>query len=195
MRPHIIWTIFRKEITEALRDRVTLAAVIGLPLLLYPLMILGMTKVQKAHIESEDERVSQAAVWGDAPVTLLTALHNVTNLSLTNWAGAGEDLQTEFRAGKFQPPAEEDLAPTAALDVISGQFIVDAIRRKRAAGRAVLFSTHIMSEAELLCDRILFLHAGRITDSGTLTELLARTGCPNLTEAFLLRARETATVS
>ena len=83
--------------------------------------------------------------------------------------------------------------PTAALDVISGQFIVDAIRRKRAAGRAVLFSTHIMSEAELLCDRICFIHAGRITDAGRLDELLARTGCANLTEAFLSRARETDT--
>jgi sodium transport system ATP-binding protein len=82
--------------------------------------------------------------------------------------------------------------PTAALDIVSGQFIVEAIRRKRTAGRAVLFSTHIMSEAELLCDRILFLHAGRITDSGTVDELLARTGCANLTDAFLTRARETA---
>jgi sodium transport system ATP-binding protein len=82
--------------------------------------------------------------------------------------------------------------PTAALDIVSGQFIVEAIRRKRAAGRAVLFSTHIMSEAELLCDRILFIHAGHITDSGTLTELLTRTGCSNLTDAFLMRARETA---
>jgi sodium transport system ATP-binding protein len=49
-----------------------------------------------------------------------------------------------------------------------------------------------MSEAELLCDRILFIHAGHITDSGTLTELLTRTGCSNLTDAFLMRARETA---
>jgi sodium transport system ATP-binding protein len=85
--------------------------------------------------------------------------------------------------------------PTAALDIISGQFIVEAIRRKRAAGRAVLFSTHIMSEAELLCDRICFILAGRITDTGTLQELLARTGCDNLTEAFLSRARETGAVA
>ena len=47
---------------------------------------------------------------------------------------------------------------------------------QRAAGRAILFSTHIMSEAEYLCDRILLLHEGRIIDEGTLDELLARTG-------------------
>jgi len=77
--------------------------------------------------------------------------------------------------------------PTVALDVVSGQFIVESIRRQRQAGRAVLFSTHIMSEAEYLCDRILLLHRGRIIDEGTLEDLLGRAGSRNLTDAFLLR--------
>lgn len=75
--------------------------------------------------------------------------------------------------------------PTTALDVISGQFVAQAIRRKREEGRAVLFSTHIMSEAEYLCDRIALVHAGRIIDEGTLPELLARSGRKNLTDTFL----------
>jgi sodium transport system ATP-binding protein len=75
--------------------------------------------------------------------------------------------------------------PTTSLDVISGQFIVESIRCERAGGRAVLFSTHIMGEAEYLCDRILLLHGGRIIDSGPLPELLQRAGCDNLTDAFL----------
>ncbi|MBE0540140.1 MAG: ABC transporter ATP-binding protein [Verrucomicrobia bacterium] len=79
--------------------------------------------------------------------------------------------------------------PTAALDVISGQFIHEAILRERAAGRAILFSTHFMGEAERLCDRIYLLHEGRIADHGTLTELLTRSGCENLTDAFLHHAR------
>ena len=75
--------------------------------------------------------------------------------------------------------------PTNALDVISGQFIVEAIRKEKSAGRAVLFSTHIMGEAEYLCDRIALLHEGRIVDEGTLPELLERSGCANLTDTFL----------
>jgi sodium transport system ATP-binding protein len=75
--------------------------------------------------------------------------------------------------------------PTAALDVISGQFIVESIRAESAAGKAVLLSTHIMGEAEYLCDRIFLLHMGRIVDSGTLDDLLACAGCRNLTDAFL----------
>jgi sodium transport system ATP-binding protein len=75
--------------------------------------------------------------------------------------------------------------PTTALDVLSGRFIVEAIRRERAAGRAVLFSTHVMSEAEYLCDRIALLHEGRLVDVGTQPELLARAQAANLTDAFL----------
>ena len=75
--------------------------------------------------------------------------------------------------------------PTTALDVVSGRFIVEAIRDQRARGRAVLFSTHIMSEAEYLCDRVAFLHEGHIVDEGPVPDLLARTGTANLTDAFL----------
>jgi sodium transport system ATP-binding protein len=75
--------------------------------------------------------------------------------------------------------------PTAALDVVSGRFIVEAILKEKSAGRAVLFSTHIMGEAEYLCDRIALLHEGRIVDQGTLPELLERSGCRNLTDTFL----------
>jgi sodium transport system ATP-binding protein len=75
--------------------------------------------------------------------------------------------------------------PTASLDIVSGQFIIESIRSQRAAGRAVLFSTHIMGEAEYLCDRIVLLHQGRVLDEGALPELLERSGRSNLTDAFL----------
>lgn len=92
------------------------------------------------------------------------------------------------RAFLHEPPVLMLDEPTATLDVISGQFIINAVRRARAAGKAVLFSTHIMSEAEYLCDRLYLLNAGRITDHGTLPEILARSGCANLTDAFLQQA-------
>ena len=82
--------------------------------------------------------------------------------------------------------------PTSALDVVSGRFITEAIRRERAAGRAILLSTHIMSEAEYLCDRIYLMHEGRIADHGTLAELLARSGCDNLTDTFFHHLGATA---
>jgi sodium transport system ATP-binding protein len=79
--------------------------------------------------------------------------------------------------------------PTSALDVVSGHFIVESIREEKHAGRAVIFSTHIMSEAEYLCDRIVLLHEGKVVDQGSLPELLERSGCANLTDTFLKQAR------
>jgi sodium transport system ATP-binding protein len=78
--------------------------------------------------------------------------------------------------------------PTNGLDVLSGRFVVEAIRREKASGRAVLLSTHLMSEAEYLCDRIYLLHQGRIVDGGPLADLLERSGQANLTDAFLHHA-------
>lgn len=78
--------------------------------------------------------------------------------------------------------------PTSALDVVSGHFIVESIQEEKHAGRAIIFSTHIMSEAEYLCDRIVLLHEGQIVDQGSLPELLERSGCANLTDTFLKQA-------
>jgi sodium transport system ATP-binding protein len=75
--------------------------------------------------------------------------------------------------------------PTTALDIVSGRFIVDAIRDQRSRGKAVLFSTHIMGEAEYLCDRIVMIHEGRKAEEGSQSEIIERAGTSNLTDAFL----------
>lgn len=79
--------------------------------------------------------------------------------------------------------------PTTALDVVTGQFIIQSIRREREAGRAILLSTHIMGEAEYLCDRIYLLHEGLVFDHGSVGDILARTACSNLNDAFLCYAK------
>jgi len=81
--------------------------------------------------------------------------------------------------------------PTTALDLVSGRFIVDAIREQRDRGRAVLFSTHIMGEAEYLCDRIVMIHQGRKAEEGTQSGIIGRSGAGNLTDAFLRAIGET----
>jgi sodium transport system ATP-binding protein len=55
----------------------------------------------------------------------------------------------------------------------------------RESGKAILYSTHIMSEAEKLCDRIAILHAGRILALGTLEELQRATGLHYLEDIFV----------
>ena len=75
--------------------------------------------------------------------------------------------------------------PTAALDVLSAQFILDRLRREASLGKAVLFSTHHLSEAELLCDRVGIIRQGRLVIEGTVAEILAAAGEATLTRAFL----------
>jgi sodium transport system ATP-binding protein len=64
--------------------------------------------------------------------------------------------------------------PTAGLDVLAARTIVGFIRECREAGKTVLFSTHLMSEAEKLCDTIGIIHNGRLMAEGSLGDLRER---------------------
>lgn len=75
--------------------------------------------------------------------------------------------------------------PTAGLDVVTSRTIMQFIETSRRQGHCTLFSTHIMSEAERLCDRIAVIHKGRIVSIGTLEELRAQTGERALELVFL----------
>jgi sodium transport system ATP-binding protein len=101
---------------------------------------------------------------------------------------AGQKQRTNIaRAFLHDPPALILDEPTSALDLVTGRFLLEAIKRARAAGKAVLFSTHVMGEAEYLCDRVLLLYRGRIVDDGTIEEVCARAQARTLTEAFFSR--------
>jgi len=75
--------------------------------------------------------------------------------------------------------------PTAGLDVLASRFLRDFVRAERARGKAVIFSTHYLAEAELLCDRIGLLYRGRLLREGTPAALRAERSAVSLEEAFL----------
>ena len=75
--------------------------------------------------------------------------------------------------------------PTAGLDVLAAAEIVRFIRQARSEGRCILLSTHIMREAEKLCDRIAILHEGRIQACGTLEQLYQTMQTTDLEEVFM----------
>src|ERR1700675_4844941 len=72
------------------------------------------------------------------------------------------------------PPVMIFDEPTLGLDVMTARTIVAFIRECRAQGKTVLFSTHVMSEAEKLCDNIGIIHQGRLLAEGSLTALRVR---------------------
>ena len=75
--------------------------------------------------------------------------------------------------------------PTLGLDVMAARAIVRFVRDCRARGKTVVYSTHVMSEVEKLCDTIGIIHGGRLLAEGTLGELRARYGEQDLEEIFV----------
>jgi ABC-2 type transport system ATP-binding protein len=61
--------------------------------------------------------------------------------------------------------------PTSALDPVGRRVVRDLLRRLRGRGIAVVLSSHLLSEVELVCDRVAILVGGRIVAQGTPAEL------------------------
>ncbi len=83
------------------------------------------------------------------------------------------------------PPVMIFDEPTLGLDVMAARTIVGFIRDCRARGKTVLFSSHVMSEVQKLCDLIGIIHNGRLLLEGTLAGLRQRTGQADLEEIFV----------
>jgi len=75
--------------------------------------------------------------------------------------------------------------PTLGLDIMSSTTILDFISERSAQGCSVIFSTHYMTEAELLCDRVGLIHDGRVLAMGSVKQLYETTGTGNLKDAFV----------
>lgn len=75
--------------------------------------------------------------------------------------------------------------PTVGLDVLNALDVQETIKELRGEGKTIIFSTHIMSEAEKLCDRIAIIHGGRILACETLDALRQRTGIHYLEDIFV----------
>ncbi len=75
--------------------------------------------------------------------------------------------------------------PTAGLDVLAARTVVEFMKQARVQGKCVVFSTHIMHEAERLCDRVVIMHQGKKVADNNVAALMQETGTNNLEDAFL----------
>lgn len=105
------------------------------------------------------------------------------------------------RAGKYSTGMKQKLAiarsvihdpkviifdePTAGLDVLASQAVLNFMRRAKEQGKCVILSTHRMPDAEKLCDRVAIIHQGKIVVIDTISNILKRAGGADLEEAFL----------
>ncbi|MBL4862254.1 MAG: ATP-binding cassette domain-containing protein [Crocinitomicaceae bacterium] len=75
--------------------------------------------------------------------------------------------------------------PTSGLDVITAENIIKLIGDCKDQGKTVIFSSHIMSEVDLLCDDLALIHKGEMLFNGTMEEYKAQMQSPNITAEFI----------
>ena len=88
------------------------------------------------------------------------------------------------RALIHDPPVLIFDEPTSGLDVLVQRAVLLNIADLRKQGKTILFSTHIMTEVQKLCDRVAIMAKGRIAAVGTLEELKAEYDQPDFEELF-----------
>ena len=96
------------------------------------------------------------------------------------------------RAIVHDPPVLIFDEATSGLDVLVARALLKTVAELREHGKCVIFSTHIMREAEKLCDRVAIMHRGTILAEGPLEELRDRHSESDLEELFfqLISERE-----
>ena len=96
------------------------------------------------------------------------------------------------RAIVHDPPVLIFDEATSGLDVLAARALLDTVAQLRDHGKCIIFSTHIMREAERLCDRVAIMHHGHILAEGTQQELAEAFDEPDLEELFfrLISERE-----
>ena len=89
------------------------------------------------------------------------------------------------RSLMHDPPVVLMDEPTRGLDIVGSKRIFDFTARLKEMGKAVIFCTHRLEEAQRLCDRFGLMFRGRLQLEGTLTELRQKSGRESITDMFL----------
>lgn len=85
--------------------------------------------------------------------------------------------------------------PTVALDIMVARSVIDFIEQIRSQDRCIIFSTHIMSEAERLCDECCIIDQGRLLVKGTMEQLRNESQKTRLDDVFFYYVRNAQKVA
>lgn len=145
----------------------------------------------------------------------LTARENIRYFSELNGMGTKETMKSidylvemldmedyiDRRVGKFSRGMKQKVAiarsivhnpsvmlfdePTAGLDVTAARIVQDFIRKCKEDNKAIIFSSHSMSEVERICDRVIIIHKGKIIEEGTVEDLKRKYKNDNVEDIFM----------
>jgi sodium transport system ATP-binding protein len=140
------------------------------------------------------------AIDDDTDNTVFSYIPNTAETSFYGMVEAANDFLNQ-RIGKLSTGMKQKVSicrtmihdpevvifdePTSGLDVITAENIIKLIRSCKDQGKTVIFSSHIMSEVDLLCDDLAIIHKGELKYQGTMEEFKAQMQTKNLTEEFI----------
>lgn len=112
-------------------------------------------------------------------------LNNLMKMKIQHMS-TGQKQKVNIARAIFHNPSILILdEPTNGLDVLSTASVIEFIKNIKEEGKAIIYSTHILSEIELLTDSIAIIYEGKILISSTREEILRIGQANTLSEAFL----------
>ncbi len=108
----------------------------------------------------------------------------------------GQRIKTALARALIHDPGNVVLdEPTNGLDVMAIRNLREMLLGLKAQGRCVLFSSHVMQEVAVLCDRVVIIGHGKVLADATVESIRSSSGSATLEEAFLHVLGDTAGVS
>ena len=152
---------------------------------LYPRLSARENIVYFGHLQGMGRDAAHARAEVLAQMLDMTALLE----RRTEGFSQGERMKTALARALVHDPANIVLdEPTNGLDVLATRALRETLRYLRTpegGAKCIIFSTHIMQEVERLCDSVVVVSQGCSVASGTVPELLQRTGQSDFEEAFV----------
>lgn len=135
-----------------------------------------------AALHGFERRASEARI---AEIADLLDLHEFLDRRCEKLSTGQRQRVSIGRTILHDPPVLIFDEPTSGLDILAASQIVNFMRVSKEKGKCVLLSTHVMREAELLCDEMILIHQGLVKDRGSVADLQRRHESVQLEVVFL----------
>jgi sodium transport system ATP-binding protein len=115
----------------------------------------------------------------------LLGIHEFANRRIGRFSTGMKQKVSIARTMVHDPEVVVFDEPTSGLDVIAAKSIIDLIRSCKQQQKTVIFSTHIMSEVNMLSDDLAIIHKGRLIYNNTYEQFKAGMQAPSLEDEFI----------
>ncbi len=146
------------------------------------------------HLTARENIAYYARLYEMPPDTIDAAVQTVIDqLDINDFAdrrtkGFSQGQRTKVSLARALVHGPQNILldePSNGLDVMATRSLRERIRELKAAGKCVLFSSHVMQEVAALCDEIVIIAAGQVALHDTTDGIRRATGCDDLEEAFV----------